>query len=102
MSADFWSGYVSGAIGILIGNPLDIVKTKLQAGSARHTSEVHVVSGNVQASPKSIERLTQLARGAAAPILGYGALNAILCKDFRIQMSLQSTQQSNNLHLLFV
>ena len=32
MSADFWAGYVSGAIGIIIGNPLDLVKTRLQAG----------------------------------------------------------------------
>ena len=33
MSADFWAGYISGAIGIIVGNPLDIVKVKLQAGS---------------------------------------------------------------------
>lgn len=32
MSADFWAGYVSGAAGIIIGNPLDLVKTRLQAG----------------------------------------------------------------------
>ena len=32
MSADFWAGYLSGAAGILIGNPLDLVKTRLQAG----------------------------------------------------------------------
>lgn len=32
MSADFWAGYVSGAVGIIIGNPLDLVKTRLQAG----------------------------------------------------------------------
>lgn len=31
MSADFWSGYISGAIGIVIGNPLDLIKTRLQA-----------------------------------------------------------------------
>jgi solute carrier family 25 carnitine/acylcarnitine transporter 20/29 len=32
MSADFWAGYVSGAAGIIIGNPLDLVKTRLQSG----------------------------------------------------------------------
>ncbi|CAD0030151.1 unnamed protein product [Aureobasidium pullulans] len=32
MSADFWAGYVSGAAGIIIGNPLDIVKVNLQRG----------------------------------------------------------------------
>lgn len=31
MSADFWAGYLSGAAGILIGNPLDLLKTRLQA-----------------------------------------------------------------------
>lgn len=29
---DFWAGYISGAVGICIGNPLDIVKVRLQAG----------------------------------------------------------------------
>ena len=34
MSADFWAGYVSGAAGIVIGNPLDLIKVRLQAGEA--------------------------------------------------------------------
>jgi solute carrier family 25 carnitine/acylcarnitine transporter 20/29 len=34
MAADFWAGYISGAIGIIIGNPLDVVKVRLQAGNA--------------------------------------------------------------------
>ena len=40
MSADFWAGYLSGAFGILVGNPLDLLKTRLQAGdrSAHATS----------------------------------------------------------------
>lgn len=33
MSSDFWAGYLSGAIGIIIGNPLDVIKVRLQAGS---------------------------------------------------------------------
>lgn len=33
MLADFWAGYLSGAIGIIIGNPLDVVKVRLQAKS---------------------------------------------------------------------
>lgn len=37
MSADFWAGYVSGAAGIIIGNPLDLVKTRLQAGDVPPT-----------------------------------------------------------------
>jgi solute carrier family 25 carnitine/acylcarnitine transporter 20/29 len=39
MSADFWAGYVSGAAGIIIGNPLDLVKTRLQAGKAIASAE---------------------------------------------------------------
>lgn len=34
MSADFWAGYLSGAVGIIVGNPLDLIKTRLQAGPA--------------------------------------------------------------------
>lgn len=32
MASDFWAGYISGAVGIIIGNPLDVVKVRLQAG----------------------------------------------------------------------
>lgn len=32
MSSDFWAGYISGALGICVGNPLDIIKVQLQAG----------------------------------------------------------------------
>lgn len=32
MSSDFWAGYLSGAIGIVIGNPLELIKVRLQAG----------------------------------------------------------------------
>lgn len=39
MSADFWAGYLSGAAGILIGNPLDLVKTRLQAGKTTTTPD---------------------------------------------------------------
>ncbi|CAG7977029.1 unnamed protein product [Penicillium nalgiovense] len=70
MAADFWAGYISGAIGIIIGNPLDVVKVRLQAGNS-----------HADASPAHLsrfEKASSLVRGAAAPILGYGALNAIL------------------------
>jgi hypothetical protein len=41
MSADFWAGYVSGAVGIIIGNPLDLVKTRLQAGPSAPAAEAN-------------------------------------------------------------
>lgn len=59
MSADFWAGYVSGAVGILIGNPLDLVKTRLQAGrtvaasSESHTGAAAAAGG---ASPQSFKQ----------------------------------------------
>ncbi|CAI7645475.1 unnamed protein product [Penicillium bialowiezense] len=70
MAADFWAGYLSGAIGIIIGNPLDVIKVRLQAGN------VHADTSSSNLS--RWERAGSLVRGAAAPILGYGALNAIL------------------------
>lgn len=72
MSADFWASYASGALGICIGNRLDIIKTELQAGN--RTFRTPVISAN----GPPVWRFTELFRGAAAPILGYGALNSIL------------------------
>ncbi|KAE8553606.1 hypothetical protein EYB25_004988 [Talaromyces marneffei] len=72
MSSDFVAGYISGAVGILIGNPLDLVKVRLQARKASDT---------LRTSPQShgyFESTSSLIKGAAAPILGYGALNALL------------------------
>jgi solute carrier family 25 (mitochondrial carnitine/acylcarnitine transporter), member 20/29 len=63
MSVDFWAGYFSGVVGLLVGNPLDIIKVRLQA------------SGTATTTGNTFRTLTT---GTAAPILGYGALNAIL------------------------
>ncbi|TVY30928.1 Mitochondrial basic amino acids transporter [Lachnellula hyalina] len=69
MSADFWAGYISGAAGIIIGNPLDVLKVRLQAGTGAPSTP----------SPTSqFSSAGSLIRGATAPILGYGALNALL------------------------
>lgn len=71
MSADFWAGYVSGAAGILIGNPLDLLKVRLQAGTSSLTSTPTSYTSQFSSAGSLI-------RGATAPILGYGALNALL------------------------
>jgi solute carrier family 25 carnitine/acylcarnitine transporter 20/29 len=71
MSADFWAGYISGAAGIIIGNPLDLIKVRLQAGSS--VAPITPSSYAIQFSNAG-----SLIRGATAPILGYGALNALL------------------------
>lgn len=66
MSADFWAGYLSGAVGIVVGNPLDLIKVRLQAQGGAAVTKPHFQSA------------MSLATGTAAPILGYGALNALL------------------------
>ena len=73
MSADFWASYASGAAGLLIGNPLDVVKVRLQAGSLSTVSPTATVPKIYQFSGAR-----SLIRGTAAPILSSGALNSIL------------------------
>jgi solute carrier family 25 carnitine/acylcarnitine transporter 20/29 len=68
MAADFWAGYVSGAVGIIVGNPLDLIKVRLQAGSVPNAATLRTASTVVT--------------GTAAPILGYGALNALLFMSY--------------------
>ena len=67
MSADFWAGYISGALGIVVGNPLDVIKVQLQANHSTST----------RASVRA-DFIAAWTTGTAAPILGYGALNALL------------------------
>lgn len=92
MSADFWAGYISGAAGILIGNPLDLIKTRLQAGTHIATSPMSYTSQFSSAG--------SLIRGATAPILGYGALNALLFMTYNranILLNTNTSGQSPNL-----
>ncbi|TID22401.1 mitochondrial carrier [Venturia nashicola] len=82
MSAEFWAGYISGAAAIVIGNPLDLVKTRLQAGQ----STVHATSA--ESLRGTFDRAGTLVRGATAPILGYGALNGILFYTYNRSLTL--------------
>ncbi|RMD44667.1 hypothetical protein DV735_g254, partial [Chaetothyriales sp. CBS 134920] len=81
MSADFWASYLSGALGILIGNHLDVIKVQYQAATQSPNGSIHTNTTNVS-------RLTNYFRGAAAPILGYGALNSILFVSFNRSLKL--------------
>lgn len=73
MSADFWAGYLSGAIGILIGNPLDLVKVRLQA-----SNEPSGPRPTASSYTRHFQSRASLVTGTAAPVVGYGALNALL------------------------
>ncbi|XPS97494.1 hypothetical protein M3J09_006721 [Ascochyta lentis] len=94
MSADFWAGYVSGAVGIIIGNPLDLVKTRLQAGpksaAGASTSTSTAAIAGPQGFRGQFENAGTLVRGATAPILGYGALNALLFMTYNRTLTLLS------------
>ncbi|KAJ2906146.1 Mitochondrial basic amino acids transporter [Zalerion maritima] len=76
MSADFWAGYISGAVGIVIGNPLDLLKVRLQASSS--TAGSSTVSTARLPLTRHFTSAATLVAGTAAPVLGYGALNALL------------------------
>lgn len=84
MSADFWAGYISGAVGIVIGNPLDILKVRLQASSSSAGNPTSTTPSSLPAQPSpsasssALTLLRKFSTGTAAPILGYGALNALL------------------------
>ena len=54
MSADFWAGYLSGAVGILIGNPLDLLKVRLQAGEANAALERRSLSAQFDSASSLI------------------------------------------------
>jgi solute carrier family 25 carnitine/acylcarnitine transporter 20/29 len=112
MSADFWAGYVSGAAGIIIGNPLDLIKTRLQAGKhAQHAESTSTAVPARQGFRGNFENAGTLVRGeqtihataviqrlqdwlqlssigATAPILTYGALNALLFVTYNRTLTL--------------
>lgn len=58
MDSGFWAGYLSGALGIIIGNPLDVIKVRLQAGNAAHVPPSHL---------SGIEKAGSLVRGLFPP-----------------------------------
>ncbi|KAH9861742.1 hypothetical protein J1614_011495 [Plenodomus biglobosus] len=92
MSADFWAGYVSGAAGIIIGNPLDLIKTRLQAGEQKPATNA------IAAAPRGFrahfDSAGTLVRGATAPILTYGALNALLFVTYNRTLTLLAPSSS--------
>ncbi|KAF4552509.1 putative mitochondrial carrier protein 26 [Elsinoe fawcettii] len=93
MSADFWAGYLSGAAGIIIGNPLDLIKTRVQAGQSPSIPAASPAA--LSAPPPSAYRFGELVKGSAAPVLGYGALNALLFMSYNRSMYLMHEDPLN-------
>lgn len=94
MSADFWAGYLSGGAGIIIGNPMERAKVRLQAQSPLHPLTAGPILSTYRpasvptnpSSPSSLPSLiatyvrskSPLLAGTATPVLSYGALNSLL------------------------
>ncbi|KAI9885271.1 MAG: DNA-dependent ATPase protein rad54 [Watsoniomyces obsoletus] len=90
MSADFWAGYISGAAGIIIGNPLDLIKVRMQAG----------VVNSISTGSGTFESIGALVRGSPAPVLGYGALNALLFVSYNRTLTLLGEDFAHPSHAL--
>lgn len=94
MSADFWAGFLSGGAAIIIGNPMERTKVRLQAQYPLHpfragptlSTYCPTSVSTIPSSPSSLPSLittyvrskSPLLAGTAAPILGYSALNSLL------------------------
>ncbi|KAF3155064.1 hypothetical protein TWF225_008358 [Orbilia oligospora] len=65
--ADFIASSIAGSAAIVLGNPIDVIKVRLQTGIT-----------NTRSTAARFETWTSLFRGAAAPVLGNGALTALL------------------------
>ncbi|KAL7753611.1 hypothetical protein RI367_000542 [Sorochytrium milnesiophthora] len=86
---DFIAGALSGSLGVLVGNPLDVVKVRLQtAASSRSTSSAPPPSilGSVSQMIRS-EGVSSLFRGAASPLVSVAALNSVLFVSYGKSLS---------------
>ena len=97
MTTDFLAGYASGCASIIIGNPLDLLKVRLQSQSApsiiAHDAEsiatVHAPlthAGTSRAASTASART--LLAGLPAPLITYGFLNAILFSTYTRSLAL--------------
>jgi solute carrier family 25 carnitine/acylcarnitine transporter 20/29 len=78
MSADFWAGYVSGAAGIIIGNPLDLVKTRLQAGKVVPADATLAVAAAPQTFRGHFESTGTLLKGEQSLVHAYTSMSIIV------------------------
>ncbi|KAG9243854.1 solute carrier family 25 member 45 [Calycina marina] len=80
--ADFVASYVSGIAALFIGNPLDLLKVRLQAGTPDTAPVRPVVPAN---------RVTSLLRGVAGPALICGAFNSLVFVSYNRSSDLISS-----------
>ncbi|XP_072041356.1 mitochondrial basic amino acids transporter-like [Amphiura filiformis] len=76
MAADFIAGCVAGAAGLLVSQPFDTVKVRLQAqtsGHIRYTGALHCFKSIVRQ-----ETVFGLYKGLASPLIGNCLINTIL------------------------
>lgn len=84
---EFWAGYISGAASILIGNPLDVVKVRMQAAVNGRAIQ-NCIHKNASSKEALRVQTRSLLAGLPGPILAYGALNAILFASYHQCLSL--------------
>ncbi|KAK9452762.1 mitochondrial carrier domain-containing protein [Dipodascopsis uninucleata] len=75
-TTDLIAGYWAGVASIAIGNPLDIIKVRLQAAVA----PPEPIASSISQHPA--QSLGKLLAGTAAPLISYGALNGILFASY--------------------
>ncbi|KAJ2984855.1 hypothetical protein NUW58_g5840 [Xylaria curta] len=84
--ADLWAGYISGAVSIILGNSMDVKKVQLQAGYPQSAAAAPSRPGQSPASASSLSKYlpprSSLLAGSLAPVLGNGALTAILMGSY--------------------
>ena len=81
MNPDFLAGYLSGAASIVIGNPLDLLKVRLQASKP---------AGTPKTPRANLASARTLLAGLPAPVATYGALNAVLFASYNRSLALVS------------
>ncbi|KAI8873919.1 mitochondrial carrier protein [Ramicandelaber brevisporus] len=74
---DFIAGYVSGAVGIIVGQPLDVIKVRMQVASAANATALSMLRDMYKT-----EGAGSAFRGIASPIVGLAALNALLFASY--------------------
>uniref|UniRef100_A0A8C4N9Q8 Solute carrier family 25 member 48 n=1 Tax=Eptatretus burgeri TaxID=7764 RepID=A0A8C4N9Q8_EPTBU len=84
---DFLAGWVGGAAGVLVGHPLDTVKTRLQAGTG-YNSMLHCIT-----SIHHKETIRGFFKGMAFPLATVAMCNSVIFGVFGTALRLLSTRR---------